>query len=267
MLAAADARHRAWASAPPSARPRTPPSRAPHACRQLLPALAALRSQGRRRHASTTAARRHRPRRRQPPRRPPGASTATPTPAPRPAELRPPPKTESRNRLQPRPPSSTAAPAKTTLPPVTNVWLIELSGPTFDERPRPAGRRALHRRPADPHGHAAERLVGARGQRLRERGRAARPARRRSVLDSIVQPPCPEGAAGAQCVARHTGRADGGRRIPEGDPAQITGTAAYREHGLIVVTFASVGLASASRTAGRRRPPRRSPPSLRGACC
>ena len=71
---------------------------------------------------------------------------------------------------------------------------------------RPAGRRPLHRLPARARGHAAERLV---------RAATAAPSRARpallageptpQTLDSIVQPPCPEGAAGAACAPETAG--------------------------------------------------------------
>ena len=53
----------------------------------------------------------------------------------------------------------------------------------------------------------------------------------------------PGRAAGESC-ATPAGALTGGRRIRAGDTAPITGTAAFREHGLAVVTFATVGVAA-----------------------
>ncbi len=57
----------------------------------------------------------------------------------------------------------------------------------------------------DPRGDAAERLVGARGRRICERDGAAGGRPPPQTLDSIVQPPCPEGAAGAACTRETAG--------------------------------------------------------------
>jgi hypothetical protein len=66
------------------------------------------------------------------------------------------------------------------------------------------------------------------------------------LLYSIVQPPCPEGAAGAQCAAGTPGQLTTADEFLKASVSQITSTATYREHGLIVVTFATVGVASAT---------------------
>jgi len=65
------------------------------------------------------------------------------------------------------------------------------------------------------------------------------------LLDTIVQPPCPEGAAGASC-ATETGALTAADAFLKTTVPTITSTAAFRENGLIVVTFASVGSATAT---------------------
>ena len=154
-------------------------------------------------------------------------------------------------------PSEARRPSK--LPPVTErVADPARRHAASRKRSRQPARRPLHRHPADPGRHAAERLVGARGQRLRERGGAGRTAatgRRRSLLHSIVQPPCPEGAAGASCAPARRAQLTAADEFLKADArARSPATAAYREHGLIVVTFATVGVAA---PAGCRRAPRR----------
>jgi len=59
-----------------------------------------------------------------------------------------------------------------------------------------------------------------------------------------VQPPCPEGAAGASCAPETPGSLTAADEFLKATLAQITSTPAFREHGLVVVTFTSVGLAA-----------------------
>jgi hypothetical protein len=59
-----------------------------------------------------------------------------------------------------------------------------------------------------------------------------------------VQPPCPEGAGGAACAAETPGQLTAADEFLKATLTQITATPAYREHGLVVVTFASVGVAT-----------------------
>ena len=102
---------------------------------------------------------------------------------------------------------------------------------------RTARRRPLHRRADSPGGHAAERLVGAqRAAHSRARPRCRTPAAGAAAAAAALDRPAalPGRRGRAHVRLRHAGAADDGRRIPEGDPSQITATAAYREHGLIV---------------------------------
>ncbi len=66
------------------------------------------------------------------------------------------------------------------------------------------------------------------------------------TMDSIVQPPCPEGAAGATCKPETAGALSAADEFLKATVPTITSTAAYREHGLIVITFGAVGNATAS---------------------
>ena len=66
------------------------------------------------------------------------------------------------------------------------------------------------------------------------------------TLDSIVQPPCPEGAAGAACAPETAGALTAADEFLKATLPAITASAAYREHGLVVITFGSVGNATAS---------------------
>jgi hypothetical protein len=60
------------------------------------------------------------------------------------------------------------------------------------------------------------------------------------LLHSIVQPPCPEGAPGAACAAGTPGSLTAADQFLQATLATITATTTYSEHGLVVVTFATV---------------------------
>ncbi|HXW58027.1 MAG TPA: hypothetical protein VEJ23_00980 [Solirubrobacteraceae bacterium] len=167
------------------------------------------------------------------------ASSATPAPA-----------------TQTSPPSSStkpASPAPTNtggagggkLPPVTNVWLIELSGEGFSQaiagpatapyltgQAIPSGTLLSSWSTLDAGAFASDAalLAGSPPQ----------------TLDTIVQPPCPEGAAGAACAPGTPGALSAADGFLKQVLPTITATAAYRAHGLIVVTFSSVQTATAT---------------------
>jgi hypothetical protein len=128
---------------------------------------------------------------------------------------------------------------------VTHVWLIELSGTSFekasaqpaaapyiDTQAIPAGTLLSGWSALDGGGFANEAaLLASGGPRL---------------LDTIVQPPCPEGAAGAACATETPGALTAADEFLKTTVPTITSSAAFRENGLIVVTFASVANATAT---------------------
>jgi hypothetical protein len=131
------------------------------------------------------------------------------------------------------------------LPPVTSVWLITLSGgnfaqalaqtaaaPYIDSQLVPAGTLLSGWSSLDASAFASEAglLSGVPPQ----------------TLDSIVQPPCPEGAAGAACAPETAGALTAADEFLKATLPAITASASYRAHGLIVITFGSVGNATAS---------------------
>jgi hypothetical protein len=150
-------------------------------------------------------------------------------------------------------PSAAKTPASSTgkggtqaaLPPVTSVWLITLSGATFaqalaqsavapyiDSQLVPAGTLLSGWSSLDAASFASEAgLLGGEPPQ---------------TLDSIVQPPCPEGAAGAQCASETAGALTAADAFLKATVPTITVSAAYRAHGLIVITFGSVGNATSS---------------------
>jgi hypothetical protein len=140
-------------------------------------------------------------------------------------------------------------PKQATLPAVTNVWLIELAGSGFEaaeSQPTAAPYIDTQLIPASTFlsGWSAVQASAFAS----EAALAVPPAAGSTppLLHTIVQPPCPEGAAGTACAAETPGQISTADGFLKATLSTITGTALYREHGLIVVTFASVGVASQS---------------------
>ncbi len=138
---------------------------------------------------------------------------------------------------------------------MTNVWLIELAGTSFAE--------ALAQPGASP--YITGQLIPAgtllsgwsaltAGAFASEAALAEPPAPGATppLLHSIVQPPCPEGAAGAPCATGTPGQLTAADEFLKATLAQITTTPLYREHGLVVVTFATVAVASQAGLPARR---------------
>jgi hypothetical protein len=152
----------------------------------------------------------------------------------------------------------TSAPAPTgatgakgaTLPPVTSVWLIQLNGNSFTEAlAQPAAAPYIDSQliPAGTFLSGWSALTGsafASSAALSERQAdlGATPP----LLYSFVQPPCPEGAAGAACAPGTPGQLTAADEFLKATISQITTTATFREHGLVVVTFATVALSTAA---------------------
>ena len=140
-------------------------------------------------------------------------------------------------------PKSKAKPVK--LPPVTNVWLIELSGSTFASAlEAPTGAPYINDQAA-PTGtvlsgwSAIEASAFANDTALMATSGA-------QIVDTIVQPPCPEGAAGAGCAPGTPGALAAADEFLKATLPTITSTATYRSSGLVVVTFGSIAAGSAS---------------------
>ncbi len=133
------------------------------------------------------------------------------------------------------------------LPPLTGVWLIELAGTGFAralEQPAAAPFIAGQLLPSSTFLSSWSALGGSA---LASEAALAEPVASGApppLLHSIVQPPCPEGPAGALCAPETTGQLTAADEFLKATLAQITPTAAYREHGLIVVIFATVGIAA-----------------------
>lgn len=195
--------------------------------------------------------------------RPPAAQQATSTPAetagapePSPAQTTPTPATSTATPTATTPApteqESSSAPVagakpKSSLPAITSVWLVQLAGGTLAE--------AIAQPAAAPYisGQLVPRATVLGGWSALDASafasetvlaRPAAPGATPPLLHSIVQPPCPEGAAGAACAPGTAGQLTAADEFLKATLASITATATYREHGLVVVTFASVGIAA-----------------------
>lgn len=151
-------------------------------------------------------------------------------------------------------PAAARTPRKQTtankkLPPITNVWLIELAGGTFES--------VLAQKAAAPYiaGTVLPEATLLKGwSALDATAFAAEatlaeppaPGATPPLMHSIVQPPCPEGAAGAACAAETPGQLTAADEFLKAALASITATSSYKEHGLVLVTFTTVGIATQS---------------------
>ena len=142
-------------------------------------------------------------------------------------------------------PTSTKPKTKTkasALPPVTHVWLIELAGSSFEQALAQPAAAAYIDTEAVAAGTLLSGWSGLEGS-VFANDAALLAGSAPQLLDTIVQPPCPEGAAGAACAAE-AGQLTSASEFLKATIPTITSSAAFRESGLIVVTFASVGLAT-----------------------
>jgi hypothetical protein len=135
------------------------------------------------------------------------------------------------------------------LPATTAVWLIQLAGGTFTSalaQPSAAPYIDSQLVPASTLLSGWSALQGSAFASDAATLAPVAPGSSPALIHSIVQPPCPEGPAGASCAAETPGQLTAADEFLKATLAQITTTAAYREHGLIVVTFATVGIAAQS---------------------
>jgi hypothetical protein len=132
-----------------------------------------------------------------------------------------------------------------TLAPVTHVWLIELSGTSFEQASAKASAAPYIDTQAVPAGTLLSSWSGLDAGAFANEA-ALLAGGGPQLLDTIVQPPCPEGSAGASCAPETPGALTAADEFLKATVPTITSTAAFRENGLIVVTFASVATATAT---------------------
>ena len=175
----------------------------------------------------------------------PAAVTSAPAASPTPTTG-----AEGVTQKTPTTPTKKAAAGASKLPPITSVWLIQLSGASFGE--------ALANPTATPYisgqllpkgtfltGWSALSASAFAGDAALAQ-KAPTVGGTPPILHSIVQPPCPEGAAGAACAPGTPGALSAADAFLKATLATITATTTYSEHGLVVVTFATVADATAA---------------------
>jgi hypothetical protein len=136
-------------------------------------------------------------------------------------------------------PTSGAKPKTTPLPPVTKVWLIELGNSSFTEVAAQASSAPYTTATALPMGTLLSGWSALEGSALANEA-ALVAGTSPQLVDTIVQPPCPEGAAGANCQPDTPGAVSAADEFLKATLPTITATAGYRENGLVVITFASI---------------------------
>ena len=138
-----------------------------------------------------------------------------------------------------------SAPKASTLAPVTHVWLIELSGTSFEQASTKAAAAPYIDTQAVPAGTLLSSWSALDGGTFANEA-ALLAGGGPQLLDTILQPPCPEGTAAASCAPETPGALTAADEFLKATVPTITSTAAFRENGLIVVTFASVSTATAT---------------------
>lgn len=127
------------------------------------------------------------------------------------------------------------------LPPVTKVWLIELADSSFSEVAAQATAAPYLDTQATPLGTLLSGWSALDGS-LFANDAALIAGSSPQVLDTIVQPPCPEGTT--TCAEGTPGAVTAADEFLKATLPTITSTPAYKENGLVVVTFASVATAT-----------------------
>jgi len=141
--------------------------------------------------------------------------------------------------------SPATQPAGKPLPPVTKVWLIELSGSTFSEALAAPSSAPYIDSQAIPSGSLLAGWSSLQASAFASDA-ALIATTEPQLLNSVIQPPCPEGAAGAQCAPGTAGALSAADAFLKQALATITASAAYRSNGLVVVTFGLIAPGSAS---------------------
>ncbi len=185
----------------------------------------------------------------------PPAATPEPTPAPAAAaspKAATPASSAPASSSEEEPAAATKKSAAKTgkkLPAITNVWLIQLSGPGFEQAQAQKAAAPYINTSLLPTSTLLTGWSAVDANAFAAEATLAEPPVAGAVpplLHSIVQPPCPEGAAGAACAAETPGELTAADEFLKAALASITNLTTYKEHGLVVITFTTVGIAAQS---------------------
>ena len=143
-----------------------------------------------------------------------------------------------------KPASKKAAKKTVSLPPITKIWLIELGGSSFSEAAAEASSAPYITTQAIPQGALLGKWSGLDAGAFASDAALISSSPPQS-LDTIIEPPCPEATA-SQCAPGTPGALSAADEFLKASLPTITSLSAYRESGLIVVTFGSVLVGSAT---------------------
>jgi hypothetical protein len=155
------------------------------------------------------------------------------------------PTTGTETTLKAPTPASSTKPKAKALPAVTKVWLIELGNSSFTELAAHPTDAPYLSTSAMPSGTLLSGWSALDGSAFANAAALAA-SNPPQLLDTIVQPPCPEGAAGTSCAPDTPGALSTADEFLKATLPTITSTSAYRENGLVVITFASIAQPTAS---------------------
>jgi hypothetical protein len=134
-----------------------------------------------------------------------------------------------------------------TLPAVANVWLIELDGTGFSSALAAPASAPYIDGQAVTQGTLLSGWSALQGSAFATAAALAEPPAAGAappLMHTFVQPPCPEEPAGSSCAPETPGQISSADTFLKETLATITATPAYREHGLVVVTFTTVAVAT-----------------------
>jgi hypothetical protein len=140
--------------------------------------------------------------------------------------------------------SSETAKAK-PLPPVTKVWVVQLNGTGFEEAFAAPSSAPYIDTQAVPSGSYLNSWSSLAAQTFANNA-ALISTTEPQVAQTIIQPPCPEGAAGAACAPGTPSAVSTADAFLKQTLTTITASATYRSNGLIVVTFATIASGASS---------------------
>ena len=170
-----------------------------------------------------------------------GSTPATATSAPAQQATQPSSKSQKKSSTTP---SKSQGGGASKLPPITSVWLIELSGSSFNEALANPAAAPYTTGELIPKGTfltswtALSASAFATDAALSEHRATIGGAP--PVLHTILQPACPEGPTAAACLPGTPAGIGLADAFLKATVASITQSTTYAEHGLIVVTYATV---------------------------
>jgi len=137
------------------------------------------------------------------------------------------------------------SPKAKPLPPVTKVWVVQLDGTGFEEAFAAPTSAAYIDTQAVPSGSYLNGWSSLAASTFASNA-ALISTKEPQVVQTITQPACPEGAAGASCAPGSPGAIAAADGFLKQTLTTLTASSAYKTNGLIVVTFAVIASGASS---------------------